>query len=157
MYAPDLTDGHAARYWCMDGSRAGGQEGKRAGGRHQGNPLPHFAHFAHFDRGKLRRPALDPGHKGPHLRRRECWNLYLFGIRPEPLMRKALRDFSPHGAAHAGAGAGAGAGAAGDITPAADPAALHPPGRRGTSAVGEGFSLSEGRSFSDSLVVGNNH
>ena len=55
MYAPDLTDGHVARYWCMDGSRAGGQEdGTR------GAPCHIFAHFAHFDRGKLRRPARDP-------------------------------------------------------------------------------------------------
>ena len=53
--SPCLTCGHVARYWCMDGSRAGGQEdGTR------GAPCHIFAHFAHFDRGKLRRPARDP-------------------------------------------------------------------------------------------------
>ena len=82
------------RVWVHGRSRAGGQEdGTRR------TPCHTFAHFAHFDRGKLRRPAFDPAHDPglilPDLRRRECWFLYLFGIRPEPLTRKALRDFGP--------------------------------------------------------------
>ena len=85
------------RVWVHGRSRAGGQEdGTRGAPCHT---FAHFAHFAHFDRGKLRRPARDPARDPglilPDLRRRECWFLYLFGIRREALRRKGLRGLRP--------------------------------------------------------------
>lgn len=109
------------RVWVHGRSRAGGQEdGTRGTPCHT---------FAHFDRGKLRRPALDPAHDPGlilhRLRCRECWFLYLFGIHREALRRKDLRGFLPCWTSHGRRGIVAGAGArecsaggsAGDIAP----------------------------------------
>lgn len=156
---PCLTCGEGLpllRVWAHGRSRTGGQEDRRTA---PGEPLPHLRPLR-----PLRRPALDHGHKGPHLRRRQCWKLYLFGIRTEPLTRKALRDLRPAGLRPRIGKHGRGAGGRDRRRRRISrrqcahhlPPFIHQAGGEPVQG-GRGFSLSGGRSVFDSSVVRHNH